>query len=572
MTETETLSELERLLHSRGEYEVLEFKTAGSDFDFGKLGKYFSALSNEANLAKQRRAWLVFGVEPKRHRVVGTQYKNSWQSLNKLKKDLADKTTERISFLGIHELHYEGRRVLMFEVPPAPHGVPVAFDGHWYARDHESLVSLNLEKLERIRAQRIEEDWSAAIVPEATLPDLDPEAIEKAKAEFRKKYPKQAAEMDRDDWSDLTFLNKAKLTNKGRITRTTLILLGRTEAEHFLNPADVKIRWKLKNERGDDLDHAVLTIPLILSVDTVFNKIRKLKYRYLREPGSLFPEEVDQYEAFTIREALNNCIAHLDYRLSGRINVIELPDQLVFTNKGSFLPGSVERTVIENAPEEKYRNPFLTTAMVQVNMVETAGGGIRKMFQYQRDRLFPMPEYELGADRVEVRIAGKVLDLGFATILARNKDLSLEEIILLDKVQKHKQLTDIEIAYLRKRKLVEGRRSNLYFSLGLAKSIGKKVDYTRNKGLNRKAMISMLKEGLEQHGELNRSELDALLLDYLPNSLGHEQKRMKLTNLLSRLRMQGMIENRGSRSRPAWTLTASFKACEEEGNKRTPHW
>ena len=557
MNTTEALVELDRLLRSPGEHEVLEFKLAAQDFDFDKLGKYFSALSNEANLAGEKRAWLVLGVEPKEHVVVGTGFKNAWHKLNKLKKDLADKLTDRISFLGIHEMEKDGKRVLLFEIPPAPQGIPVAYGGHWYARDHESLVGLNTEKLERIRAQRLQEDWSAAIVPDATLLDLDPHAIEKAKDEYRKKFPPQAEAMDRENWSDLTFLNKAKLTIKGHITRAALILLGKPEAEHFLSPADVKIRWKLKNEAGDDLDHAVLTIPLILSVDTVFNKIRHLKYRYMREPGSIFPEEVDKYAPFTIREALNNCIAHQDYRLSGRINVIELPDQLVFTNKGSFMPGSVERTVIDNAPEEKYRNPYLASAMVHLNMVETAGGGIRRMFQYQRDRLFPMPEYELGADRVEVRITGKVLDLGFATILARNKDLSLEEIILLDKVQKRKPLTDAEIAHLRKRNLIEGRKPNVYFSLGVAQKLKRKAEYSRNKGLDKTFYIELLTKALRTHGEMTRTEVNDLLIRKLPDYLTEKQKVTKMTNLLSELRMKGVLRNAGTRSAPRWVLNST---------------
>lgn len=204
---------------------------------------------------------------------------------------------------------------------------------------------------------------------------------------------------------------------------------------------------------------------------------------------------------------------------------------------------------------------MITSSFLDDNIsVDTAGGGIRKMFLYQRDRLFPMPEYELGADRVEVRITGKVLDLGFATILARKKDLSLEEIILLDKVQKRKPLTHAELDHLRKRRLVEGRKPNVFFSLGLAKAIGKKADYTKNRGLNRNAFIGMLKDGLEQHGEMNRAELDELLLQYLPNNLSHDEKRLKLTNLLSRLRMKGVIENRGTRSKPRWALRPSLSA------------
>ncbi|MBQ7422888.1 MAG: hypothetical protein IJV27_12225 [Prevotella sp.] len=47
------------------ENEVVEFKKAENNFDFDDLGKYFSALSNEANLRGREFAWLVFGVEDK---------------------------------------------------------------------------------------------------------------------------------------------------------------------------------------------------------------------------------------------------------------------------------------------------------------------------------------------------------------------------------------------------------------------------------------------------------------------------------------------------------------------------
>ena len=39
-----------------------------------------------------------------------------------------------------------------------------------------------------------------------------------------------------------------------------------------------------------------------------------------------------------IREAMKNGIAHQDYTKGGRINVVEMDDQLVFTNLGSFIP------------------------------------------------------------------------------------------------------------------------------------------------------------------------------------------------------------------------------------------
>jgi ATP-dependent DNA helicase RecG len=103
---------------------------------------------------------------------------------------------------------------------------------------------------------------------------------------------------------------------------------------------------------GNDRDYALFGMPLLLAVDKVYAKIRNLKYRYIRE-GTLFPEEIDQYEPYAIREALNNCIAHQDYTLAGRINVIEREESLTFTNLGSFVPGDVQRVVMEDAPEER---------------------------------------------------------------------------------------------------------------------------------------------------------------------------------------------------------------------------
>jgi ATP-dependent DNA helicase RecG len=163
-------------------------------------------------------------------------------------------------------------------------------------------------------------DWSAAIVPDANLDDLDQEALRVARENFKNKFPEKAEEAN--NWDDITFLNKAKLTIKGKLTRTALLLLGKDESEHFLLPADLKIRWLLKDHQGNDRDYTLFGMPLLLAVNKVYAKIRNLKYRYLPD-GTLFPEEIDQYEPYAIREALNNCIAHQDYTLAGRINVIE---------------------------------------------------------------------------------------------------------------------------------------------------------------------------------------------------------------------------------------------------------
>ena len=481
-------SKLDALLALLAENEVVEFKQAKNGYDFTKLGRYFSALCNEANLKRQPAAWLVFGVNNDRQ-VVGSNFRLARKDLDSLKEEIANKTTNRITFVEIHEVQHAQGRVVLFEIPAAPKGLPVAFDGHYYGRDGEALSPLNLEEIERIRAQAVLEDWSAVIVPEAGLDDLDEEALRIARQNFKSKFSDKAAEVD--GWDEATFLNKAKLTIKGKITRAALLLLGREEAEHFLQPADAKVRWLLKDHLGNDRDYALFGMPLLLAVDKVYAKIRNLKYRYMRE-GTLFPEEIDQYEPYAIREALNNCIAHQDYTLAGRINVIEREESLTFTNLGSFVPGDVRRVVMEDAPEEHYRNRFLATAMFNLKMVDTAGGGIRKLFLFQRARFFPMPDYELSNNRVMVTLTGKVLDMDYARLLAREGGLSLQEIIALDKVQKHQPLDDGDEKLLKAKALIEGRKPNFYIAQPVAQQTGQKASYSKNRAFDKQYYLDLI--------------------------------------------------------------------------------
>ncbi|MBB4842475.1 ATP-dependent DNA helicase RecG [Paucibacter oligotrophus] len=543
-------AKLDSLLALTAENEVVEFKEAKNSYDFSKLGRYFSALCNEANLKGAAAAWLVFGVNDRRQ-VVGSAFRPARKDLDHLKGEIASKTTNHITFVEIHEVFRPEGRVVMLEIPASPRGLPVAFDGHYYGRDGEELGPLNLEEIERIRAQSTVDDWSAVIVPEASLADLDEEALVVARRNYRAKFADKAAEVDA--WDDSTFLNKAKLTIKGKQTRASLLLLGREEAEHFLLPAEAKIRWILKDHAGNDRDYAVFGMPLLLAVDKVYAKIRNLKYRYIRE-GTLFPEEIDQYEPYAIREALNNCIAHQDYTLAGRINVVEREESLSFTNKGSFVPGDVQRVVMEDAPEEHYRNRFLATAMFNLKMVDTAGGGIRKLFMFQRQRFFPMPDYDLSGTRVQLTLTGKVLDMDYARMLARDGGLALPDIMALDKVQKRHALNADEERRLKTGGLIEGRKPNYFIAKSLAQQTGQKASYSKNLAFDKQYYLDLICKAVKEHGSLARKDIDELLWNKLPDWMSDKQRKAKVGNLLTELRRKGQITNTGTDGQPSWAL------------------
>lgn len=551
MDRSELIALLDHLRDLDAENEVVEFKEAKQDYDFRKLGKYFSALSNEANLKKVKSAWLVFGIEDKKHGIVGTQYRMDRKKLDSLKGEIAKKTNDRITFREIYEVNTPKGRVILFQIPPAPKGIPVSFEGHFYGREGEELSPLSLEEIERIREQTNKEDWSAQIVKDATIDDLDEEAIELARKNYKNKFPEKEKEIDQ--WDDITFLNKAKLTIKGKITRTAIILLGKDESEHFINPAEAKIRWILKDEKGIERDYLIVGTPILLAVDKIYNKIRNLKYRYLPE-GTLFPEEVSQYEPYSIREAMNNQIAHQDYTKHGKMNVVEMPDQLVFTNLGEFIPGSVENVIMDDAPEEEYRNPFLANAMLNLKMVDVIGSGIRKMFLYQKDRFFPMPEYDLSDGRVSMTLIGKVINEDYARLLAQREDLSLNEVILLDRIQKKKPINREEEKSLRQKKLIEGRRPNFFLSKDIAQELEQKADYSLNKGFDKQYYLDLILKAIKEHGSMTRVDIDKLLWNKLPEWMTDKQRKNRIKNLLSELRTNGEIHNSGTLGNSQWIL------------------
>lgn len=534
---------LQKLRSDGREHEVVEFKEAKNQYDFEKIGKYYSALCNEANLKGQRSAWLVFGIKDSDKSVVGTQFRTNRADLDSLKAEVANHTTGRLSFIEIYELNLPEGRVLLFEIPAAPKGIPIAWKGHYYGRDGEELNALNLEEVERIREQARGEDWSAGIIEEATISDLSEEAITKARASYKKKNAHLTAEID--TWDTITFLNKAKICIKGNITRTAILLLGKSESEHFINPATAKISWILRDRDNIEKDYQHFTCPLLLNTDEVYKKIRNLKYRYIAD-GTLFPEEVDQYDPYIIREALNNCIAHQDYTLSGKINLVEHEDgKLIFINSGSFIPSSIEEVVIADAPEPTYRNPFLVEAMINLNMIDAIGSGIKRMFNIQRKKFFPMPEYEFGGNKVKLTIMGKVVDLNYARKIASMPSLSLADIIALDKVAKGKAISESEIKDLKSKDLIEGRKPNFHISATVAKVTGEKADYIKQRGIDDQYCQKIILDYLRKFGEGKKEDFEKVLLDKLPDVLDQNQKSNKIKNNLQRLRIQGLIYPKG---------------------------
>ena len=534
-------------LISHKESEVVEFKKAENNFDFDDLGKYFSALSNEANLRGLDFAWLIFGYDEKRHEIVGTSYKNGESALNNLKHDFAQHTTDGQTFREIVPIEVDGKRILMFKIPASPRNIVMKWKGIAFGRDGESLKPLNQSKMDEIRHQTPEPDWSAELVPNATIDDLDEVAIAKARKMFKKVHSRIPAE-EVNRWSTEEFLSKCELMVDGKLTRAAIILLGKMFSDSKLRPAVAEVTWTLRDEKQDVVDYEHFSVPFILTVDEILAKIHNLTLREM-PGGTLFPDTMKQYDDYTIREALHNCIAHQDYTLRQRINFVENPGFLYYANGGSFIPGTLENALATNGPQRFFRNACLCKAMVHFNMIDTVSRGIKKMFTEQMERRFPMPDYEIDNEKKEVavRIYGNAINERYTKLLKDNNTLTLHDCISLDAIQKGHRI-DEEIAQdLMKRGLIEGEAPNYTISLGVAKASKQLPGYTRVRGLERDKLKQMILQYIQNAGS-DGAKRDAIL-EYLQGTLPsrntYEQNETLIYHLLSELRKAGLIEANG---------------------------
>jgi len=496
----------------------------------------------------------VFGVDNKTRRVIGTSYREDTERLHSLKHQIAQGVDPSATFRAIHELNTPQGRVVVFEIPAAPRGIPIAWNGHYYARDGESLAGLNLAKQDEIRAQGAAEDWSAVVCPKAVLADLDPEALTKAREIFLAKYSDRIPEETIQAWDEATFLDKAKLTIQGGITRAALLLLGKPEATHYLSPHVAELSWKLE---GEELAYEHFHPPFLLATSRLYQRIRNIRLTIL-PPGQLIPLEIAKYDQRIVLEALHNCIAHQDYSYNRceRVLVIERPGELVFQNAGNFFDGSPVDYVLGNRTPSRYRNRFLAEAMVHLRMIDTMGFGIREvMFRGQARRYLPLPDYDLGdPGHVVLHLPGRFQDENYSRALIIHSDFTLGEILALDRIQKGELPDEIVLKSLRKRGLVEGRKPAIHISASVAEVAGHKADYIRTRRQDDTHYRKLILDYITQWKQATTSEIRDLLISKLPDNLDQQQKENKVRNLLTALREEGKIRNQGSRRYPRWVL------------------
>jgi len=527
--------------------EWKEFKNLKNSFCGDEKNDVISYVSAIANM---EGGDLVIGVHDKTLEIVGTD------TYNYDKQKAILRLTERCVNLSTEDLYIDefitddtNRKVWVIHIPKHLPKRPVFAHNKAWQRIEDSLVEMTTERMSTILDEPIfsETDWSAQIVSDATIDDLDEVAIAKARMMFKKVHSR-IPEAEVNAWTVETFLSKCGIMKNGGITRAAIILLGKYESAFKLRPAVVQVTWTRRDEKQDVVDYEHFTVPFILTVDEILSKIENLTMREM-PGGTLFPDTMKQYDDYTIREALHNCIAHQDYTMQQRINFVENPTYLYYSNAGSFIPGTLENALTNEEPQAYFRNECLCRAMVDFNMIDTVSRGIKKMFNEQWRRHFPMPDYEIDAKnrKVSVRIYGNEINKQYTNLLKTNDSLTLWDCISLDAVQKGRTIHEDVAQNLLNRGLIEGEAPNYTISLGIAKATNQLQGYTKQKGLDKEKMKQMILQYLKNAGTdgAKRDSIYEYIKDVMPQVKTHEQQLRLLGDILSALSVDKLIYAKG---------------------------
>jgi ATP-dependent DNA helicase RecG len=337
------------------------------------ITSYASALSN------MEGGHLVLGVRDATLEITGIaqRHKHTAENLPQL---LLDQCPNLPSVgLQVEELRTSDTHKIIWiiHVPRHAPRQPAYAHRRAWQRVGDSLVELRADRRQAILSEPLNNhDWSAGIVEAANLGDLDKAALGKARELYSAKNISKPWAHEISHWSDAVFLDKAKLTINGQMTRTALLLLGRQECTHLLLPQVAEISWCLPDENA--VEH--FGPPFLLTTSQVLSRIRIPNIK-LFPANQLLAFELPKYETRVILEALHNCIAHQDYERCERITVNEHLGQLTFRNAGCFFDGTPNDYVTDKHVPGKYRNKFLAAAMDNIRMIDSAGFGVRTTAQ-----------------------------------------------------------------------------------------------------------------------------------------------------------------------------------------------
>jgi ATP-dependent DNA helicase RecG len=533
-----TLDQLQDLLGSR-EGEHLEFKEAKNSYEFEDLVKYCVALANE------RGGKFVLGISDKLPRkIVGS---HAFPDADQTKASVSDRLHLRVDSQVIQ--HPEGR-VVVFEVPSRPIGMPIQYKGAYWMRSGQNLVPMTPDQLKRI-LDEAGPDFSAEIAKNATFADLDPVAI----ARFREIWKRKSGNRALDNLTDVQLLSDAELVIDGGVSYAALILFGTNKAlGRHLAQAEVIFEYRSSEASVQYQQRKEFREGFFLFDDELWETIN-LRNDVQHYQEGLFVWDIPTFNEMVVREAILNAVSHRDYRLHGSVFVRQYPKKIEIVSPGGFPPGiTPDNILFRQSP----RNRRIAEAFARCGLVERSGQGADRMFEECIKESKPRPDFT-GTDdyQVSVTLKGEVQNPRFLTFLQQVTQEGLgpfttQDFLVLDCVQREEpvpQHLKDRLVFLKDRGIVEvtgrGRGARPILSRRFYAFLGRKGVYTRKRGLDRETNKALLLQHIE-HFRQEGSRLQDLL-QVLP-----ELTRSQVQKLLGELRAEGKVDFVGKTKSARW--------------------
>jgi ATP-dependent DNA helicase RecG len=532
-----TLPQLQELLHAK-ENEHLEFKEAKNNFDFDTLVKYCAAIANEGG------GKMVLGVTDQRpRRVVGS---HEFANLERTKAGIIECLHLRIE---ADELQHPNGRVLVFEMPARPIGVPIPYKGAYWMRAGEDLVPMTPDKLKRIFDEAVP-DYTAEVCEKATIDDLAPAAIQ----EFRQRWQRKSGNEMLGKLSDERLLSGAELIVGGKITFAALILLGTRQAlGRYLAQAEVIFEYRSNEAPGPAQQREEYRQSFLLFFDDLWKKIN-LRNDLQHFQDGFYMNSIPTFNEIVCREAILNAVSHRDYRHPGSIFVKQFPRRLEIISPGGFPLGITPQNIIS---EQLPRNRRLAESFARCGLVERAGQGADLMFGWCIKESKPHPDYsQTNEHRVWMKLNGEIQDPHFLRFLEKigAEKLStfvIEDLLVLDLIHREQRIPrelKPRVAKLLDEGVIERAGGGKFLlARGFYDFIGRKGVYTRKRGLDKETNKALLLKHIRDHQEEGSKLSD--LMEVLPS-----HSRRQVQNLLKELCDEAKIEQRGRTSAGRWYL------------------
>lgn len=529
----------------------VEFKRAENRFNFEELVNYCVALANE------RGGTIVLGVSDERPRVViGTK---AFSEPGRTEAGLFDRLQHRIP---VEEIHHDGKRVLLVQVPSRLPGTAWQHRGAYLMRAGDALVPMSDDRLRRIHLET-GPDFTAEICEAATLEDLDPAAIEQLRRLWQRKSPDQ----DISSRSDDRLLADAELVVAGQVTYAALILLGTRQAlGRFLGQAEVIFEYRSSEAPGPAAERREFRSGFLPFLDEIWQAIN-LRNDMQHFQQGLFVWDVPTFNERAIREAVLNAVSHRDYRLGGSVFVRQYPRRIEIVSPGGLPAGINQENILW---EQNPRNRRIAEVLARCGLVERAGQGFDLIYRECIRQSKPLPDFSRTSENsVWVTLHGEIQDPEFLRFLEeigkeRQATFTTEDYLVIDLVHREQAVPEYltpRLQVLRDEGIIErvgrGRGVRYLLSRRFYRFLGKGGTYTRRKGLDRETNKELLLKHLQgSPGGRPLAELHQVL---------PQLSRRQVQDLLQELRSEDRVNLSGQRRWARWSATEPKNKNSTEG-------